>query len=324
MLHIGPPITGETLKRRLGEKIIHEPIADGFLYKGASLMLSSPPGVGKSYVTIDSVARLACGMPLFGVFEVKKPCRVWYIQMERPDIESLERLQQLSAHIPIEHPNIFIDVELQALNFLKEAHLDIVVKRGHEIKPDVIVIDPLYGIAVGLSGDEVGSTIAKIFTVLKKELGCALWINHHTVKNTYDIINGQKVPKDDPFYGAQWLKAHVTGSYIISRSEAGTHWECKKDSHLNLTKVIDLQYDQETGISTVQTDSMFVSDKIRMFINSRLRTTNNKFTFNELVVATGCAVRTVRTCLGTPNFSAVLNKHKNNGYSTIYEIIHPV
>jgi len=212
MLNMDAPLNGEELNKQLSKKIVHTPLADGFLYKGASVMISSQPSVGKSVLAIQAAYQLSEGIPLFACLDVPEPIRVWYIQMERPYIESLERLQYMLNGHKKEFRNLFIDAELQALNFLKEDHLELILNRGKIINPDLVIIDPLYGITTGLSKDEVAASVTKVFTIMKKELDCALWLNHHTVKNTYDMVNGKKVPKDDPFYGAQWLKAHVTGS----------------------------------------------------------------------------------------------------------------
>ena len=320
------PLEGEELKRRLTEKIIHEPIARGFLYKNASLMLSSQPSVGKSVLAIQGALQISNGVPLFGVFDVVSPTKVWYVQMERSEIESLERIQYMIHASSMHTDNLVVDVELQALNLLNEKHFSYVLKRGHKIKPGVIIVDPLYGIAPGLSKDEVGSNVAKIFTILKKELGCAIWINHHTVKNLYNIIGDRKEMKEDPFYGAQWLKAHVTGSYFIEQTDngTGTLWTLKKDSHSLLSKELKLNFDHDTYLSTMEDTSFGVWERYKLFINAKFKSTNRAYFFNEALKFLTCAPTTLRELHRTGAFMGSVTAIKTNGRKTLYEVIKEV
>jgi hypothetical protein len=315
------PLTGDELERRLKEKIIHIPFAEGFLYKNASLMISSQPGIGKSLLSIQAAYELSLGMPLFGALGVPHPIRVWYIQMERPDIESLERLQSMRGDATAPLTNLFLDCELQALNFLNPEHFKAILNRGRSIRPDLIIIDPLYGIATGLSKDEVGSSVAKLLTILKKTLGCALWINHHTTKFLYEIIDGKKISKDDPFYGAQWLKAHVTGSYFSEQFDGGLKLTCKKDSHSILLKEIVTSFDHDTYLSNVKVENMIIWDRYKLFLTSVKLSGRKTYTFDEARANLGCTLTPLRELHRTPLFNTYVKVLKNKGSKTLYEVI---
>ena len=320
-MELPPPISGDELKRRLKEKITHIPIVESFLYEGASLMISSQPSVGKSVLAIEAGYEISMGLPLFGALKVTKPTRVWYIQMERSEKESLERLQLMMGDSEALLSNLFIDVELQALNFLNPAHFKYVLQRGMDIQPGLIIIDPLYGIATGLSKDEVGSNVAKMFTVLKKTLGCALWINHHTVKNTHEIIDGQKVEKDDPFYGAQWLKAHITASYLATQGEDGVTLTNKKDSHSILLKQLKLAFDHDTFLSSMEVQNLEVWERYKLFINTTFLSGKKKYYFEEARAHLGCALTTLRELQRTGQFKGAVTLHKTSGRKTLYEVM---
>ena len=314
-----PPLTGEALEKRLSQQIVHEPLIDGLLYRHASLMVYAQPSVGKSVLSIQVAMQLAAGLPVFGCLAVPNPCKIWYIQMERPDVESLERMQMMRDTIPVKSDNFVLDTELQKLNFLNESHLRQILKRGKEINADVGFIDPLYGIASGLSKDEIASNLVKVLTILKSVLGLTLWINHHPVKDSYDR-EGNRVDKEDPFYGSQWLKAHVTGSYEIENINIGTLWTMKKDSHSNLLRSIELAFDDETFVSTMQSDSLNYSDRLRLYINGKYRSPNRTFEFDECMKNLGCRTDTLRRALRLSAFSDVLTKVKNSGKRTVYEV----
>ena len=323
-MDLPPPIFGDELERRLSEKVIHTPIVTGLLYEGASLMISSQPAAGKSVLAIQAAYQISNGFPLFGVLEVSKPIRVWYIQMERSEKESLERIQLMRGENKVPLSNLFIDVELQPLNFLNPEHFNYVLKRGQEIQPGLIIIDPLYGIATGLSKDEIGSNVAKILTMLKKKLNCALWINHHTVKNLHEIVDGKKVAKEDPFYGAQWLKAHVTASYLALQNEQGITLYRKKDSHGVILKEINLCFDHETYLSTMETSDLTVWERYRLYINTLFRSGKKTFYFSDAMLALRCTPNTLREIHRTPQYTSAIKFTKSNGKKTLYEIMREV
>ena len=320
-MELPPPISGDELERRLKEKIIHTPIVESFLYEGSSLMISSQPSVGKSVLAVEAGYEISMGLPLFGALKVTKPTRVWYIQMERSENESLERLQLMRGTNPAPLSNLFIDIELQALNFLNPAHLEYVIERGKQIEPGLIIIDPLYGIATGLSKDEIGSNVAKMFTILKKKLGCALWINHHTVKNTHEIVEGKKIEKDDPFYGAQWLKAHITASYLAIQGEDGVILTCKKDSHSLLLKQIKLSFDHDTFLSSMEVHDLEAWERYKLYLNSLFLSGKKTFYFNDAKRHLGCAITTLRNFNCTPQFCESVKTTKVLGHKTLYEVI---
>lgn len=319
-MDLKPPLTGKLLEEALSKEIKHETIIEGFLYKNASLMIASQPSVGKSVITMQACLQMAAGLPVFGALYVPRPQRIWYMQMERPDTESLERIQSMKEHIPVHYDNLFIDTELQKLYFLNPEHLKIILQRAILIKPDVIVIDPLYGVAPGLSKDDVASQLVKTLTILKAELDTTLWINHHHTKQSYDR-DGNEINKDDAFYGSQWLKAHITGSYSIEKTKTGTVLDNKKDSHSNLLNSIELTFDHDTYLSTMRSDKINFAERYKMFINASFRSSNRTFYFEEVRKNLGCTIGRLRQLNCTPPFSDVLTKSKSNGTSTLYTVI---
>lgn len=317
------PLTGETLEKRLEEKITHTPFIEQFLYKDASLMIYAPPSVGKSVLSIQVALQLASGLPVFGALHVPEPKKVWYVQMERSDTESLERIQFMSSVIPVNSKNLVIDTELQKLSFLNPDHLNIILKRGKSISADVMMVDPLYGIASGLSKDEIASSLVKILTILKSELGLTLYLNHHPTKDTYSQ-DGSKIDKEDPFYGSIWLKAHVTGSYGVEKTEEGCKLKIKKDSHSQLLEELDLSFDPETYISTLDSSKLQYEERFKMFLNARFRSQKRTFSGQEMMSNLGCAIRTFRRLMAHPLFKDSLINVNSIGRKGLYEVVKEV
>lgn len=317
-----PPITGDDLLKLLEHEVTYSPIIEGLFYEEDSSLISSAPGLGKSMVSIQLAMELSSGSPAFGGLYVPKPRKVWYIQMERSLTESLSRVSHLKSTTDFDAHNLFIDTELQAMNWLKTGSLEKIIERGKTINADVIFIDPLYGIASGLSKDEVGSDVAKLLTIIKKELKCAFWINHHTTKDVYDK-DGKKIEKDDPFYGAQWLKAHVTGSYIFKHHEIGNEWNNKKDSHFpkNMLKDMILHYDEESGRSVIKIEYGEVKDRLRMFFNLSFRSGKKSLTLEEITSKTSVSQSQFFRTMRDESFRASLILHKSKFSKTLYEVI---
>lgn len=321
MLDLPEPLHGEVLKTKLSERIEHKPIISGLIYEGASVFFFSQPGIGKSTVSIDAALCVANGRPVFGTLAVPTPMKVWYIQMERHVTESLERLQKMiGSDETLSVENLYIDSELQAINILNDKHFESMIKRGKEIGAPLTMIDPTYGLASGLSKDDIGSEVVKRLTILKKDCKTTLWLNHHSTKSTTEIVDGKKVKKDKPMFGSQWLYAHATGVYFVNMGEDGLVMEKDKDSHGNLLSKIALTFDDETYLSTMSTQDLTHEQRYAIFINKLFGKKENVFTFDEALTHLGCPKSQLRAINRTPRFQGAFDLVKSNGYKTLYKV----
>lgn len=314
-------LTGDNLieemnKTQEGRKAI----AEGLLYEHTYLMVTSEPGTGKSTVSTQVAVELAAGLPLFGYFKVPKPQKVLYIQCERNKIELLERLKIINTALPIVKENLFITDEYQKLDFVRDYQTLIQCIQRDCPTPDIIFFDPIYAtITGGLKEDKVASMFTKIMSKISKIMNCAMWYNHHCVKQQYTQA-GDKINKDDPFYGSQWLKAHVTGSYFMENTEDGVLLKCKKDNYRVLTQVIALNYNPETNLCYLADPSLLQPiDRLKHFINGK-KIEKKEFTFKEMLSGTKLCTRTIRELLCTPEIKGLLTTQKSNKNKYIYAI----
>lgn len=314
---ISPPLTGSNLQKAVTTIKEQRPVlAEGLLYQDTILMLSADPGVGKSTLSTQASIELSAGQPVFGVFEVPKPLKVLYIQTERALTEYLERLQILKDLIPTNYDNLMVTDEYQRLNLLNPKHSEIFIKsivlncKG----VDVIIIDPIYPlVAGGLKDDLPASIFTKVMSTLQSETRATLWYNHHNTKAQY-ARDGAKIEKEDPFYGSTWLKAHCTGSFMITKDEKGTKWTKKKDNYSVLVDHFNLEYDQETGLSRTVMDDLPVVERFRMFLE-QMKKQDKTFTFDDIVkvckVSPRCARRhMVHSSFANAIFCVSTNKRK--------------
>jgi len=292
-------LTGDKLMRTIKEsKTSRKVIAEGLLYEKTSLMIAADPGTGKSTVAAQVAVELAAGLPIFGYFHVPQPTKILYIQTERSILELLERIDIISKLIPIVSSNITVTDEYQRLNLLNPTHANIflnAVKRDYN-GARVVFIDPIYStVSGGLKSDEPASAFTKVMSNLQKELDCSLWYNHHTTKPVYKK-DGSQLEKDDPFYGSQWLKAHVTGSYYMKQSDKGVTLTLKKDNYRLLTSLITLEYDPETELCSLLDDKLPAIEKVKNFIKIK-ELDKKEFTFKDMQGYTKLCTRTLRKLL---------------------------
>lgn len=282
-------------------------------------MFASHPGVGKSILFVQMCLEISAGLPVFGAFK-SFPTKVYYVQKERPIDEVAERVEELMKTIPWNPDNFIVDSELQVFSLANEKNHEWIVERIAKHNPGLVIIDPIGAGTPGLSKDEPANIFCNFATKLQKATGATNLFGHHIVKDSYDGV--EKVVKDDPFYGSQWLKAHVTGSYLVEETEDGRKFTKKKDSHSNLLNKFETSYDSESMTSTSEVHSMTNLDRTRQYCNA-MKTTGIKFTEKKLREYLGCATSTVREIFRTPPFdekSENLVRHKCNGKATLYEV----
>lgn len=314
------PLSKEDLKEAVLSPLQKRtPYADGLLFEKSSIMLSADPGTGKSILALQATCQLASGLPLFGSLLVPNPIKVYYIQKERPQLEVLERLKILNESIKINWDNLIVDSLLQILNLSDLKYCDLIASRIAKHEPKLIVIDPIGAGLGGLSKDEIANNFCTMLTFIQSRIGNTYWLNHHTTKQQY-TQTGEKIDKEKPFYGSQWLDAFVTGHYHITGNDNGTNWRKTKDNYGLLLSRFSLEYEPDTNLSYLKLDNMLAKDKIINYINS-IKSHKKSFKFSELAQVTGCAIRTLRHTLTDPIFKTLLKSSKAIGEATLYEII---
>jgi len=320
-LDIPQAVGGDALRQMvLSEHETRVPLAEGFLYEETSLLISAEPGCGKSTISTQAAIELATGLPLFGFFHVPKPVKVLYIMCERSKTEVIERIKTINNYYPINYDNLVLTDEYQKLDYIK--HYNILLDCIKRDCPDakVIFFDPIYATVMGgLSQDVVASMFTRVMTYIAKNIGCTNWYNHHTVKATYGR-DGQKINKDDPFYGSQWLKAHATGCYHMKSNDKGVNMIVKKDNYKILTERIELEYNPESELSYLSNyTKLSPKDRVLGYLRGR-RMDRRSFTFADLEVATQVCTRTLRGLVMHSSINDHLNVEKGPRNKNIYTV----
>lgn len=321
-----PPLTGLPLRLALDDRLHDRPaFIDQLLYEGMVLLLCADAGAGKSTLMTQLMAQASIGVPVFGLFACVRPLRVYYLMSERDEYEPLDRLRRMEASVPFNLNHVIVDAKCVGLNLMRAAHRIAILNRVVAAFPDVVLIDPIYGFFEGnLSGEDMALMMGRFTTGLLKALNqpaAVIW-GHHNVKNTKqpDGVGGW-VEKANPFYGSQFLKAHVTGYYDITQDKMGTLWRRKKNTYGLLADDFRLSFDVDTKLSHGETgQDGKVPDKrhqFRLFLDAKQRA-GGVFTAQEAMTAVHITDRYLRELVADPEFAERIRTLRVPNKVTVY------
>jgi len=147
-------LIAEKLKDLLEKDLpaLDELIGQGILIRGSKLVLYGAFKAGKSTLLTYMSLCLAGGIPLFGsdVYATKQ-CKVYYLQLEMPYLAYAQRLKATKlSNVPLVQDNFYTTTKFW-LKLDRDEGYSWLDREIGEVKPDILVIDPLYKC---LSGNE--------------------------------------------------------------------------------------------------------------------------------------------------------------------------
>jgi hypothetical protein len=146
---------------------------------------------GKTFITCDLIMSLISGQPFAGLFEVTRPCRIYYCTDEgrggiparfaaaarRHGLQTI-RPEQLRVNFTV--PQLFDQkAETNWQNFIQ----GVIDELGSNV-PDVLILDTLFNATVGARenvSDDAGIAIAAA-KLIRDTLGCTVILIHHSDK----------------------------------------------------------------------------------------------------------------------------------------------
>lgn len=216
---------GEYFKKYGSEGVVW--MVQDWLSEKSITFVVAPPESYKTWMLMDLVVSVASGMPFLGVSNVYKTGPVILIQQEDSHAGITERLGVviesklgLSPSMVGEEYSIPILPDLpiyvhpdRMLKFNDKKVMADLEKLVKELKPALIVIDPLYS-ATSMDNYMADST-TDMFQLkrLRDKYGCSVVIAHHSKKN---IEEGSTLREDG--WGSQFLNAFLEAGWQIRRS----------------------------------------------------------------------------------------------------------
>lgn len=297
---------GENLIKAINSsRVSREPLIEGILYKKSIQMKFAPEGVGKSLISLqEAVQGTVKNNKVFGEFLVPEAFNTLYLQMERPEDESLERLKVMLNHTPFDPNRFVLDTSFQEFNFKNDSHSREALNRVKKIVSqtfgtlDLVKIDPIYAmIPGGLNDDEGASHIIQFSKMLQYTFGCSVDMIHHMNRGIKDKETGDRIGRD--MQGSGTFLWHCSGVYSIRKTKDGVNWKLEKSNQSNMDKEVDLIYDPESQLSFVKNaqGKLSKTDLLMSFLRT-CKLKDKTFTFAEIQDCTGVSTSFLRVLYG--------------------------
>lgn len=197
-----------------------------WLVKATILFVVGPPGWFKTWLLLDLTEAMATGSDFLGQFPIKEPGPVLLFQQEDHHPQTVERLSHLhlakrGASLPVVEDGRFRapllhesldNVHVHPYRRLRlgdDDVLDEVWDLVDEIRPKLLVLDPLYS-AGDLDDYLAGSAQrALFFKDLRDQFGVTLAVGHHVAKELADTTDRRRT------WGSQFIDAFVESAWHV-------------------------------------------------------------------------------------------------------------
>lgn len=323
---------GDELKKAVYRtKIVREPLIEHLLYKKSAHMIYAPDGIGKSIVGLQMCAQSTVdNAKVFGEFNVPIGLRVLYIQMERHEDETFERLLAMSKRTPINWSNFVVTTKLQGLSIQDKADYNNAIEIIDNIITfsmggvDLIHVDPIYAlIGNDLVSNKDIAPLRLFSSYLQKRYCCSVQFVHHANRGSRDE-DGNRKGMD--MFGSRFLSAHFTGIYkMVSKDgDSGVTLSAEKSSQRNIEKHIDLNFDSDTQLCWYDVGGSGVPKMDRLNHYLRACKENKKpFTIDDLKAISLLSTSYIRQLISVTRESEFKIVSKGLKNKNIYEYVGP-
>lgn len=207
-----------------------EALVDQILHEKDSVLFAGKAKTGKSILLFQLICSLTNGEPFLDRFEVRRKCRVLYLQLEGSMSDSKDRFERMTKALPMDQDNFFLffspPMPLNTTEALVKLIKEIQDKMG---KVDVIVIDPLYFAMKGSMSDDMAvRELTGNLRILQEHFNCACIIVHHFKKSRRDEKGAILTPDDDDVFGSVFFQAWITHQFLfdVDKSSKARTLQC--------------------------------------------------------------------------------------------------
>lgn len=158
-------------------------IVPGLLERGDRLMLTGGEGLGKSMLLRQLAVTIAAGIHPFEHYEIE-PKRVLIVDAENSDTQTRRKIRPLVSQArlqgrPVSESNLWIEPGIGSMDLRQDKTVSWLLKRINLIKPDVLVIGPLYKLTpVALQTDDDTAPILSALDMIREQGVCLLMEAH--------------------------------------------------------------------------------------------------------------------------------------------------
>jgi len=191
-------------------------LVENIMRVGDSVILVGTEKSGKSLLTLQLICSLTSCHPFLDRYNVIRNNRVTYVQLEGELSDAQDRLKRMIKSLDIDptlfHYMFYPPLRLQehdyTLGFIEKIEQHYNPKGEIKIRPDVVIIDPIYFAFTGsLSNDEIVRKFIGNLRILKDRLNCTVILVHHTHKQRWSYVGDVIDEGDEAIFGSKFLKA---------------------------------------------------------------------------------------------------------------------
>ncbi|WP_407563360.1 DnaB-like helicase N-terminal domain-containing protein [Streptomyces sp. 184] len=165
-------------------------IVPGLLERGDRLVLTASEGGGKSTLLRQMAVTLAAGLHPFKPTEITDPVRLLVLDCENGAAASRRKFRPLltaaaEVHQPMRRGQFHIECRPEGLDLTRAADRAWTMRRVEKIKPDVLIIGPVYRLHAGNPNDEeLARKVSVVIDEARATARCAVLMEAHSPHNS--------------------------------------------------------------------------------------------------------------------------------------------
>jgi len=273
-------------------------LVENLIREKDSVIIIGHEKAGKSLVTLQLCLSLTSQHPFVDRFNVLKPCKVCYVQLEGELADSQDRVKRMMGAIEFD-PDNYTLFFYPPINLEKISEATNLAERLEPYKPDVVIIDPIYFAMEGsLSDDEAVRKFTGNIRRIKDHLDCAVVLVHHTHKIKLKP-NGEPIMEgDEAIFGSKFLKAWPDHILMVSHNKVSDvrKLTCGTQRSGNIIKSVSLKLvcDDPLYFEEIEDEKVVNKEKHNKILNMLATEPYGEgATIKEMEEVLGCTRQTV-------------------------------